>query len=800
MIAFQRPEILFLIVPALIIIFFLTKADLIRFRNRKEKEDYNRSKRWLRAFVMLTRLIIAACLIIALAGPYTIDKKMSEGNPRLKILLDRSGSFDMFDRDVGEGMKERLNLEIPVTVREMGEHNRSALGDSIMASIEGDDSVLLITDGNNNHGKDLGSVALFAAMLNSTINVLDISPINSDTRVMIAGPHKTTSNTETAYEVYVDTIGEARPYTLVVAVDGEEVINEALSGPEKKTFSKALAQGYHTIEGKIFINDYFPENNIFYKSVKVEPKPKVLLVTSQSSPLASIMPSLYEIRTEQRMPADLSQYSAVVIDDQKAANLDIAQLRDYTIDGNGLAVFGGKSSFDKDSYQESAYKAYEALLPVTVGAGKPKEKKEVNVVIVIDISGSAGQSFSRGSVNTVQDIEKALALSILGDLRKEDQVGIIAFNTNAYTVAELAPLTEQNLPQLEDKVTRLKWGGGTLISSGIEAAIDMLSEKEGSKNIILISDGVTGGLPWDEIRAVEGAAFGGIKTYTVGVGSATNSVHMKNLAEAGNGMYFEPEETQTIKIIFGGSEEQEKKEMSRLEVLNKHHFITTRLPLNAEITGFNFVIPKQSAMLLVSTAQNNPVVSVWRFGLGRIAVVSTDNGNAWSGQVYGQKNSLLVARAINWAVGDLSRKKEFDVDIKDATLGEQLEVNVKSKGLPVHEGLNFSKTGENTYLATITPKEQGFYRYFDAVAAVNYPEELGNLGVNPDLESIARITGGQVFRPEQVQEIAEKVRQDSKVIKTETISHAWIFLSIALAVFLLEIAVRRIAENKALNK
>jgi len=70
--------------------------------------------------------------------------------------------------------------------------------------------------------------------------------------------------------------------------------------------------------------------------------------------------------------------------------------------------------------------------------------------------------------------------------------------------------------------------------------------------------------------------------------------------------------------------------------------------LAAKVTGLNFVVPKQAARTLVTTNGGDSVLSVWRFGLGRVVSLTTDDGNKWSGELLSQKNSKLITKSINW--------------------------------------------------------------------------------------------------------------------------------------------------------
>ncbi len=794
--AFKNPQLIYAIIPAAIILFLIIRTDFVRFKDYREQHYFRKERRPDRITIFFLRLITISLLILALAQPFELKQRTIQGSPVLNIFEDKSTSFDLFDSTTGERLANEISKSIPVNRKAIAEGNRSALGDSVLANIQGDDNVLIVTDGNSNYGRSIGDIMLLASSINTTISALSLEPEKSDAYVIVGGPSETTADIDNDFQAVVFITGKLSPFTLRVTVDNELVLEEEIKEPRAMDFKRNLKEGYHKIVAEISASDHFKGNNKFMKSVKVQPKPKVLFLSKKPSPLSKIISEVYEVTTASELPEGIDKYSAIIINDIRAEQLPVDRLAQYVLDGNGLMVLGGKSSFDKDSYKSPDYKPYEALLPVSVGAGKEEPKKEVNVVLLIDVSGSTGVWFDKGSRYTVEEVEKALAVSVLGDLKKTDTIGVIAFESVPHTVSDLQKLSET--PELEHKIRTLSYGKGTDIGSGILSAMDMLSNAQGSKNIIMISDGIPGTPAAEDLRVAAAAGASGIKLYTVGVGERTNDAHMKKMAELGKGAYFEPKETEKIRVILG--EGEKANDTYRLEIVNSHHFITSGIRLKASVTGYNFVLPKSSSQLLVTTAANVPILTAWRFGLGRIAVLSTDDGSSWGGELLGKENSGLITKATNWAIGDLSRNKEFDVDMDDIYLGDELEINVISRKQPESADFNFTKIGEKLYTARYTPREPGFYSFYDAIVAVNHDKELSRTGINPELAGLVSVTNGKMFSPGEVDEIIAKVKQDSRRIKTDTTSYAWVFALGAIMVFLAEIAARRVIETKRINK
>ncbi len=789
---FQYPQLLLLMVPVLALLAFVVRKTFGSIKRIQQRSNFQATLR-LRYLILISRAIIFVLLIVAMSSPFTIKTVIKSGDPTLTVLIDNSSSMEVLDTSgIGE-LTQQLGKSIPVRMRTFSSGGLSAVGDALIAGINGNDNILLVSDGRSNSGRSLGDMLVLASSLNSTISAIDLKPAGADSAVAILGPRVTTNAEENDFDVVVNQVGGNAGYRLIVSIDDEELLNGEYSGSNTITVSKKFSEGYHRIKAEIRIDDHFSQNNVFYKSLKVEPKPGILLVRRESAPISNILTSLYRTVTTSSLSGEsLDGYSAVVLDDIPASEVDVDKLSSYVIDGNGLVVFGGKNSYDRGGYKDSVF---EGMLPVRVGKGKEGKQTDVNIVLVIDISGSTGSGFSQSSSSKVEDVEKALAIGVVGDLKKSDKVGVVAFNTDAYIVSGFMPVLG-NEDYMKRRIETLVYKGGTRIDEGIKASRKMLASLEGSKSIIIFSDGKSGSYSQDLYDA-QIAAGNGIKIYTIGVGESTNSKHMQDIAKAGNGYYFEPRETERLRVVFGDSEETPGATSYSVEIVNSHHFITQGLKVSAGVSGFNQVVPKPNADLLLATESNNPILTASRLGLGRIVAISTDDGSGWASELLNAQNSVAITRAVNWAVGDLGRNKDFDVDIKDVYLGGEMDINVISGSLPAYGDLKFAKTGKRLYTATITPEETGFIGFFDAVASVNYGSEYLSLGMNPQLEDQLEITGGRLFGTDEAAAIVDKVKEASKRVVSEPVSYSWIFLLLALLVFLAEVCFRKIQEGKA---
>jgi hypothetical protein len=336
--------------------------------------------------------------------------------------------------------------------------------------------------------------------------------------------------------------------------------------------------------------------------------------------------------------------------------------------------------------------------------------------------------------------------------------------------------------ELIDKISRIQQPAGqSFFHIGLSGAYALLKDHVGNNNIIMITDGQTGSdtIKQETIDTAKTINARGVKIYVVGTGRNVDEEFLKDIAYNGGGIYFPADQENNLRILFGEPEESKFGELFDLFILNPYHFITQGLLLDASLYGFNQVIPKSSAQLLVTTQHGEPGVTVWNYG-----------------DLLNQRNSVLITRITNWCIGDPQRKEPYYVLIPDSRINELVDIIVKSDKYPSAEGLSFTRTGENQYKAGFIPVQKGFNQVLGKGFAVNYEEEYQSLGMNPRLEEIVSMSGGKFFNPRDSKEIANFVKSVSKRSKVEKTTIVWPFILAAAIIFLIEIGLRKVREKR----
>lgn len=725
-----------------------------------------------------TRLVIAGCLIGAAAGPYTTVTRETPGEPSVRLLVDESASMEVTP-DVSAQLTQSIERQgVPVETATIATDDRSAIGDGLVANLRPGGSLVLVTDGRVTEGRSLLAAAEVARSVNASISTVSIAPNRRERFVRIDGPDTTSVGIENRYLVRVGGVElDEQPTDVTVTVDGQSVATYSIDGTGAVEFVHRFNRtGEHRIVARIESNDVHAANDVFYRTVDVVRQPEVLYVSRGAYPFGDFLAQIYNVTTADAVPGDLSGFAAVVLQDvtaTEAGNIDALQR--FVIDGNGLVVVGGERSYENGQYNESTLGA---MLPVSVGPAGASQR--ARIVLAIDISGSTAEGMRT---------QKALALDVLNQLGDQHAVGIVAFNDEAYRIADLTPLARSR-GDLSERIRRLQSGGNTEIAAGLRGSAELLGGSAGT--VILVSDGVDDRAP--TLDAAESLGESDIRVISIGVGERIDASLLRQVASVSGGTYLRADETSRLRLEFGDEERQFS--ASKLTIVDSDHFITAGVRLQAALSRTNVVSVKDGAQFLVASGTGTPAVTAWRYGLGRVVSVTAYNEQGELGGLLTSPDSRLLSKATNWAIGDPQRQQPVSLRIPDTQVGRPTTVQYRGETRPSVEGLQFVRTGEATYEARITPDSSGFERLLSTEYAVNYAPEYGAYGLDPTLRGAVETTGGRTFTPDEGAAIARFARRQASQVREVRRSWDWVLLIIALVIYLLEVTARRLQATR----
>lgn len=201
-----------------------------------------------------------------------------------------------------------------------------------------------------------------------------------------------------------------------------------------------------------------------------------------------------------------------------------------------------------------------------------KQKKQLNIGIAIDVSGSMmapinekathrvnGIAFPESlDANAISRLDKAkmVVLKTIDNMNDGDIVSITAFSHKVINVIDSIKLSKENRFNIREKVNALQPMGMTDLYSGWLASVEQVAKKLDAKNmnrILLISDGeITQGVKGNEkiAKDVRKIASKGISTSTFGVGESFNEDLLQAISDASSANSYYVEDDESMNKVF----------------------------------------------------------------------------------------------------------------------------------------------------------------------------------------------------------------------------------------------------------
>jgi Mg-chelatase subunit ChlD len=389
-------------------------------------------------------------------------------------------------------------------------------------------------------------------------------------------------------------------------------------------------------------DDTIVENNKGMGFVAVRGKPQVLYV----SPTPSLVPYLraglkdqhidVAYLTPEALPttaAAFQQFDSVILSDVPRSDLSIAQMRAIQTStrdfGVGFGMIGGAQSFGAGGYRNSPI---EETLPVTLEVKKQKRYASIGLALVIDRSGSMMDG--GGSRMRKLDYAKQAAALTVEFLKSADQVAIVTFTEAAETLVPLVYAGERD--RLLGAISKIEPGGGTSVYAGVnEGYLAVRGATSSVKHIIVLTDGMSPDPDYGSlIRSMQRE---GITVSAILVGAGTGATQGHNLyqvAKATGGRFYSVDTPSDVPKIYL----QEVQTISAPPIIEEP-FIPSQTPgddvlqgLGAmpQLLGYNIGEPKPAAGTSLISHRKDPILSTWRYGLGRSMAFMSDDKNKWA--------------------------------------------------------------------------------------------------------------------------------------------------------------------------
>jgi len=452
--------------------------------------------------------------------------------------------------------------------------------------------------------------------------------------------------------------------TLFLERDGAAVEERAVdlaAGENVVTFTQPAAQsGVARFRLRVFTaEDRVPENDIAYAAVEIEGPARVLVAEGTAGEAGALVAALragglgVDVTPAADLPAIdvLASYSSTVL-----ANVDARSLRPEQVAalgvasrelGRGLVVVGGDQSFALGGYRDSEL---EALLPVDSEVTDPKRRQPVAEVLALDTSGSmgachcangnpnglaTGRNRAGGGVNKT-DISRAGAARAIAALSATDQVGVLAFNDDQKMVIPLQQVPSE--AEVRRGLATLRPDGRTNLNAGLaRAATELKNVKARLKHIILFTDGFTAPNNLTQlIGQARTLASEGITISVVATGEGATE-ELRQVAEAGKGRFYPGRDLNEVPEIL-----MQEAVLASRSFINEGSFFPKIVGISEAVRDLTAAPPllgylATTAKPKASTAlrigdDEDPLLSSWTPGLGRVTAWTSDASARWGQQ------------------------------------------------------------------------------------------------------------------------------------------------------------------------
>ncbi|MBD5546643.1 MAG: VWA domain-containing protein [Lachnospiraceae bacterium] len=492
--------------------------------------------------------------------------------------------------------------------------------------------------------------------------------------------------------------------------------------------------------------DTCPENDSFSAYSVVEASPKVLLISGRGADVSEFDSVLqatgcdYHVVSALNAPDDLNDMLAyksiiladVYIDDLADGfleNLD-TYVKDY---GCGFICCGGEDSFALGGYKDTVL---ERVLPVDMQPRNMNEIPSMAMVMVIDHSGSMIDISTDSGISELDIAIKAATVAV-DNLRDSDYVGVLTFDDQYDWQVELRAADDKTA--IKDEIKQISEGGGTTIKPALLEACEVISESDASiKHVVLLTDGMG---ETDNFQDVINAYTAeGITLSTVAVGSDSDMHLLEKLADRCGGRYYYSDLSSDIPRIFArevflGSDSYIQNGVFSLKVQKSHeltnHLFASGWPV---LYGYIAATPKTASIpVIVSEGKENPILTVWQYGLGRTAAWNSDVTGEWSGAFAGEDDYVQMwKRIVDYTTGNADMGEDR-VDVM--TVGEQTEITYQTDDYE----------GSTEILVTIVdPKGEHTEEKLHAVAPGKYTAELSTPQTGLYYFNIRRSEDGEI--------------------------------------------------------
>ena len=662
MLTFEQPLLLLLLLPIAVLLYLTWRRMSLPFPV------------WQRRFILACRLALFTLVIAALAGASISQTVTHQSVVFVGDISSSTQSQQTFIEQWISSALQHKRLDDQVGIVAVGRnalveqsvqkqidfsHFQStpdtnytdlAAGLRLAAAIMPADSmrrIVLLSDGQQN----LGDALQEAQILQQQGIRLDVVPLPSASGVeaRVDGVDAPTSlHINEHFTLHINLYSSiAQNGTLRLYLDqallSQQVVQLNPGNQEVSFTLSAPSAGFHTFRVVLDApQDTLLQNNEAAAFVNVQGPPRVLIIEGQPGSGHNILSALQATKIDVVVgtPNDVTTtldglipYSSVVLADVPAVALGTARmqtLQAFVRDlGRGLVVSGGENSYGVGGYANTPL---EQTLPVRMDIPQHKDTPSIAVVMIIE------SLESQDPIN----ISKEAAKGVVNLLTPRDQIGISEGNGNLFIPMQHVT----NKTAISNAIDKMDpTDPGSYLADLTNAEHVLLHSDAKIKHVILLGDGDANDNYAPQVLKMANEHIT-VSTVATNFSSAQDFGTMYNIAIWGKGRCYAANNTEAIPQILLKETQQATRRATINETFTPavvgNHPILTGLHALPNLQGYVATTPKEAAQLVLVSHLDDPVLTVWQYGLGRVAAWTSDALGLWT------TNWLTWSDAARW--------------------------------------------------------------------------------------------------------------------------------------------------------
>jgi Ca-activated chloride channel family protein len=360
-------------------------------------------------------------------------------------------------------------------------------------------------------------------------------------------------------------------------------------------------------------------------------RPRVLLVSrdpvsSEQHLLRTLEANQFEVQHALNgIPDKLDDFQLVIINNWDMESIPAgakASLEAFVKNGGGLAWISGEHNtyVDKKGQEEDAL---ERTLPAKLAP--PRSPEGTAVVLIIDKSSSMeGRKI---------ELARLAAIGVVENLRAIDMVGVLIFDNSFQWAVPIRRADDR--ASIKRLISGITPDGGTQIAPALsEAYQKILPANAVYKHIVLLTDGISE--EGDSMNLTKEAVANRVTISTVGLGQDVNRAFLEKVATSALGKaYFLNDPSGLEQILLRDVEEHTgntavEKTINPRVVKQAEILEGVGMESAPALRGYVRFQARPTSDTILAADREDPLLVRWQYGLGRVAVFTSDAKNRWA--------------------------------------------------------------------------------------------------------------------------------------------------------------------------